>query len=49
MPQPGPFLQKELPTLGDILGHLMTTHPSLHLGQLSTWRRVIGLPPVLSI
>lgn len=48
-PQPGPFLQRELPTIGDIVGHLMTTHPSMHLGQLSAWRRMLGLPSVLKI
>jgi hypothetical protein len=38
---------KLIPTLGDLLGHLLTTHAMLHLGQLSAWRRLRGLPPVL--
>jgi hypothetical protein len=48
-PQPGPFFKTELPTVGDLLGHLMTTHPCMHLGQLSTWRRCMGLGSVLNI
>jgi hypothetical protein len=48
-PQPGPFFKTELPTVGDLLGHLMTTHPCTHLGQLSTWRRCMGLGSVLNI
>jgi hypothetical protein len=41
-----PVLQA-FPTVGDFLAHLMTTHPMLHLGQLSAWRRLQGLPAVL--
>lgn len=48
-PQSGPFFKTELPTVGDLLGHLMTTHPCMHLGQLSTWRRCMGLGSVLNI
>ena len=33
-------------TVGTQLGYLMQTHESLHLGQLSAWRRVQGLPSV---
>ncbi len=47
--QPGPFLQRELPTVGDIVAHLMTTHPCIHLGQLSAWRRARGMASVLKI
>lgn len=35
------------PTIADFLAHLMTTHPMLHLGQLSVWRRLRGKPAVL--
>lgn len=44
-----PILKEELPTVGDLLAHLMTTHPATHLGQLSAWRRMLGLPSVLKI
>lgn len=37
------------PTVGAMLCHLMTTHPAVHLGQLSTWRRVNGLGSVLGV
>jgi hypothetical protein len=44
---PFEFLQQNLPTVGDLLAHLMTTHVAVHLGQLSAWRRLMGLPGVL--
>ena len=34
------------PTIGDILVTLMVKHESAHLGQLSAWRRALGLPRV---
>ena len=33
------------PTLGSMLAFYMTGHVMGHLGQLSTWRRMEGLPP----
>lgn len=48
-PQPSRFFKAELPTLGDMLLHLITTHPMLHLGQLSAWRRAMGLPGVIRV
>lgn len=35
-----------MPQVGIALPYLMLVHENTHLGQLSTWRRVIGLPPV---
>jgi hypothetical protein len=46
-PQLGPFYKDELPLVGDLVAHLMTTHAASHLGQLSSWRRMRGLPGVL--
>lgn len=40
------FLAAALPTAGDLLAHLMTTHESSHLGHLSNWRRQMGRPPL---
>lgn len=40
-------MEKATPTLGDFVAHLMTTHACSHLGQLSAWRRLRGLPAVL--
>ncbi len=41
------FTKQALPTTGDMIAHLLTTHPMLHLGQLSAWRRLRGLRAVL--
>lgn len=41
------IFQQHFPTVADMLAHLMTTHPCVHLGQLSAWRRFYGLPGVL--
>jgi ATP-dependent RNA helicase RhlE len=32
-----------------LLAHLITTHEAVHLGQLSAWRRMMGLPGVLKL
>ena len=34
-----------LPTLGSMLSFYLTGHVMMHLGQLSTWRRMEKLPP----
>ena len=40
-------LSKEtLPTLKDLLTFVLTGHMGVHLGQISTWRRMIDLPPL---
>lgn len=38
---PGPEL---MPTVGDAMTFMMVGHVALHLGQLSAWRRALGLP-----
>jgi hypothetical protein len=43
------FVRNNFPTVGDLTSHLMTTHTGFHLGQLATWRRMMGLPGVLGI
>lgn len=35
-----------MPKVGVVLGYLMLVHESTHLGQLSVWRRVQGMPSV---
>ena len=45
-PNPVDFLAKNYPSTGDLMAHLLTTHEGIHLGQLSAWRRIRGLPPV---
>jgi hypothetical protein len=34
------------PDIAFLVMHLMVRHPAVHLGQLSAWRRAMGLPPV---
>lgn len=38
-------IKEILPTVGGLLAFYMTGHVMSHLGQLSTWRRMEGLPP----
>ena len=45
-PNPREHLRAALPTVGHFLTHMLTTHPGTHLGQLSAWRRAVGLPSV---
>jgi hypothetical protein len=41
------FLKSALPTIGDVVAHLLTTHVGFHLGQLSMWRRQMGFKPII--
>ncbi|MCA9051705.1 MAG: hypothetical protein KDA89_23365 [Planctomycetaceae bacterium] len=43
-PMPGPMAEK-FPTLGSMHNFYVGGHMMLHLGQLSAWRRMWGLPP----
>ena len=45
-PNPNERLKDGLPTIEDFLGFVLTGHDAMHLGQLSTWRRVQGRPPL---
>ena len=38
--------KSRMPTVGVALPYLMLNHENLHLGQLSCWRRVQGMPSV---
>lgn len=38
-------LKQLCPTLGALLNFYMTGHVTTHLGQISAWRRMEGLPP----
>ena len=45
--QPAPErMRGRFPTVGSLLLGLMTSHEASHLGQLSAWRRALGLPSV---
>jgi hypothetical protein len=39
-------LLKDLPTLGDLLTHLVTSHEGFHVAQLSACRRAGGMSPL---
>lgn len=39
-------LIKDLPTMGDLLTHLLTSHEGFHVSQLSACRRAGGLSPL---
>jgi hypothetical protein len=38
-------LRDLFPTVGSALNFYLVGHPQVHLGQISTWRRAMGLPP----
>ena len=47
-PNPAEGRLKELfPTLGPVAAFMMVAHPMMHLGQVSAWRRMIGLGSVM--
>ena len=39
-------MKEGLPTIRDAVAFLLTGHLGVHLGQLSMWRRLLGLPPL---
>ncbi len=44
IPTPNPRMKEGLPTLREIAAFILTGHLGVHLGQLSSWRRMTGLP-----
>lgn len=44
-PMPDPRYRGIMPTIGDAVVHILTTHEATHAGQLSAWRRAAGLSP----
>lgn len=40
-------LEERFPTAGDLTNFLLTGHSMMHLGQLSAWRRCMGLGPAM--
>ena len=45
-PSTSPSTKEALPTIQDGVAFLLTGHLGVHLGQLSAWRRMAGLPPL---
>jgi DinB superfamily len=48
-PNPTPFFQTELPTLGDIVENLLGPHTMLHVGQMTVWRQARALPRIITL
>ncbi|MEX2217900.1 MAG: DinB family protein [Phycisphaerales bacterium] len=40
-------MREMFPTLGGLLMFYMTSHMMMHIGQISAWRRCMGLGPVM--
>ena len=45
-PLPDERYRDVFPALGHAILHILTVHTAIHLGQLSPWRRAMGLPIV---
>ena len=45
-PLPDERYRDVFPTLGSAVLHILCVHTAVHLGQLSAWRRAMGLSPV---
>jgi hypothetical protein len=41
------FKDSPVKTIGDVVGHLLTTHFAFHIGQISAWRRLEGKPHII--
>jgi uncharacterized damage-inducible protein DinB len=41
-----PRWREIMPTVGIVVPYLLLVHENQHLGQLSAWRRVLGMPAV---
>ena len=39
-------IRHRFPLVGDAMVGLVTTHEALHVGQLSAWRRAMGMKPL---
>jgi len=46
---PSKFLTAELPTILDLSTHLLIGHHMMHIGQLTVWRRLMGLPSIMQL
>ena len=45
-PLPDIRYREVFPTIGQAVLHVLTAHAALHVGQLTVWRRTVGLPPL---
>ena len=45
-PLPDARFRPMFPTLGHAVLHVLTVHAALHVGQITVWRRAVGLGPI---
>ena len=45
-PLPDIRCRDEFPTVGHAVLHILTSHAAVHVGQVTVWRRVVGLEPL---
>lgn len=45
-PNPREAMRDRFPTVGAMAVFMLTAHPMGHLGQISTWRRCMGMPMI---
>lgn len=45
-PLPDERYREIFPTLGHAVLHILAAHSAVHVGQLTVWRRAVGLPPM---
>jgi len=48
-PLPDVRYREEFPTLGHAVLHILTSHAAIHVGQLTVWRRAVGLGPLQDV
>jgi len=48
-PLPDERLHHLFPTLGHAVLHILTAHTAVHVGQISVWRRAVGMGPLEEI
>lgn len=46
-PNPDDDFRQIMPTVGDALVFLLCAHESVHIGQINSWRKAMGLPAVM--
>lgn len=46
-PTPNEDFRQIMPTLGNALVFILWAHEAVHVGQLTSWRKAMGLPPVM--
>lgn len=45
-PLPDERFRQMFPTLGHAVLHILVSHASVHVGQVTVWRRAVGLGPI---